>query len=70
MAAVCDVIVDLRPGSPTHKTWFAVELSAENRRSLYIPEGRTHGYHTLTDDTEIHYHTSRPYAPAFAPKGP
>jgi dTDP-4-dehydrorhamnose 3,5-epimerase len=66
LGAVYDVIVDLRPGSPTHRRWLGVELTAENRRQLYVPEGFAHGYQTLTDDTEICYQTSREYAPESA----
>ncbi len=64
--AVYDVIVDLRPHSPTHRQWIAVELSAENGRLLYCPTGCAHGYQTLVDDTELWYQTSQPYAPSSA----
>ena len=63
---VYDVIIDLRPTSPTFKRWLAIELSAENHRVLYVPEGVAHGYQTLVDDTEICYQTSRPYTAAAA----
>jgi len=53
-----DVAVDLRPDSPTRGAWVGVELSAENGRALYIPEGCAHGYQTLVDDTEMLYTTS------------
>ena len=66
MGAVYDVIVDLRPSSPTHRKWFGLELTAENRKALYIPEGFAHGYQTLADDTEITYQTSEFYAPGSA----
>ena len=66
MGAVYDVVVDLRPDSPTHKCWAAYELTAENRRQLYIPEGCAHGYQTLVDSSEITYQTSRFYAPNHA----
>ena len=62
--AVLDVIVDLREDSPTYKQWDAVELSAENRRMFYMPEGVAHGYLTLADDTEAYYHASSPWVPA------
>ena len=52
--ALLDVIVDLRPDSPTFKKWDAVELTADNRRMLYIPAGIAHGYLTLSDDTEAY----------------
>jgi dTDP-4-dehydrorhamnose 3,5-epimerase len=61
--AVWDVIVDLRPDSPTHARWQAVELTAENGRVLYVPEGFAHGYQTLVDHTETLYMISSPYAP-------
>ncbi|MGK6316181.1 dTDP-4-dehydrorhamnose 3,5-epimerase [Neorhizobium sp. DT-125] len=60
---VWDVAVDLRAGSPTFLKWHAEELSAENRRSLLIPEGFAHGFQTLTDDCELLYLHSAPYAP-------
>ena len=62
--ALLDVIVDLREDSPTFKGWDAVELSADNHRMLYMPEGIAHGYLTLVDDTEAYYHASAPWTPA------
>jgi dTDP-4-dehydrorhamnose 3,5-epimerase len=59
--AVYDVIVDLRPRSPTHKKWVGVELSAQNLRMVYVPEGFAHGYETLEDESEIYYLTSEFY---------
>jgi dTDP-4-dehydrorhamnose 3,5-epimerase len=59
--AIFDVVVDLRPESPTRAKWATVELTAENRASLYIPAGFAHGFQTLTDDVEIVYHISEPY---------
>src|SRR5262249_4125500 len=64
--AIHDVIVDLREGSPTHLRWAAVELSAENRLTLYIPEGFAHGFQTLTDNAEVVYDISRVYTPGLA----
>lgn len=61
--AILDVIVDLRPGSPTHARWLGVELTEENRSALYVPEGFAHGYQTLTDGTETLYQVSAAYAP-------
>lgn len=61
--AVYDVIVDLRDGSPTRGRWVGVELSAENGRAVYVPEGFAHGYQTLTDDAETFYLVSEFYAP-------
>ncbi|MGH0037688.1 MAG: dTDP-4-dehydrorhamnose 3,5-epimerase [Myxococcota bacterium] len=59
--AVWDAIVDLRPDSPTHLKWVAFELSAENRRMLYVPKGFGHGFVTLRDDTEVFYQMSEFY---------
>ena len=61
--AVHDVIVDVRRGSPTRWESFGVELSAENRRALYVPRGFVHGYQTLTPDAEVMYQVSDYYAP-------
>ena len=61
--AIFDVAVDLRPDSPTFKRWFGVELSAENRLALYVPEGCAHGLLTLTDDSEVLYQMSAPERP-------
>jgi dTDP-4-dehydrorhamnose 3,5-epimerase len=61
--SLLDVIVDLRADSPTFKQWDSVELSADNRRMLYMPEGIAHGYLTLTDETEAYYHASSPWLP-------
>jgi dTDP-4-dehydrorhamnose 3,5-epimerase len=64
--AAWDVIVDLRPDSPAHRRWRAVELSSANRRALYIPPGLAQGFQTLEDDTELHYLMSHPYVPSHA----
>ena len=56
-----DIIIDLRSESPTFLQWISVELSAENKRILYIPEGFAHGFQTLTDDCELIYHHSAAY---------
>ena len=61
--ALLDVIVDLRPDSPTCRQWESIELTADNRRMLYIPAGLAHGYLTLTDDAEMFYQASSPWAP-------
>jgi dTDP-4-dehydrorhamnose 3,5-epimerase len=63
MGAIYDVILDLRATSATFRQWFAVELSAENRRMLYIPEGLAHGLQTLEDHTEVFYQMSEAYHP-------
>jgi dTDP-4-dehydrorhamnose 3,5-epimerase len=61
--AIYDVAVDLRPDSATFKKWEAVELSADNRRMLYIPEGCAHGFQTLEAASEVFYQMSEVYAP-------
>jgi dTDP-4-dehydrorhamnose 3,5-epimerase len=61
--AAWDVLVDLRPGSPSYGEWFGVELTAETRRALYIPDGLAHGFQTLVADTEVFYQMSRAYVP-------
>ena len=61
--AVYDVIIDLRRHSATFKHWEAVELTSENHRMVYIPEGCAHGFQTLQDDTEVLYHMTEFYAP-------
>jgi dTDP-4-dehydrorhamnose 3,5-epimerase len=58
-----DVIVDLRPASPTCREWFGVELSAGNYRMLYVPEGFAHGFLTLENNTEVIYEVSQFYRP-------
>jgi dTDP-4-dehydrorhamnose 3,5-epimerase len=60
---VFDVIVDIRPASPSFRCWHAVELGAENRFSLFVPPGFAHGFETLVDGTEILYQMSRLHAP-------
>jgi len=61
--AIYDVIVDLRPVSPTFKRWIGVELTADNRRALFVPEGFGHGFQTLADDTDVMYQVSEFYTP-------
>lgn len=63
---IFDVIVDLRPGSKTLHRWFGVELSADNRLQVVVPEGFAHGFQTLEDDSLVHYDMSVPYAPDHA----
>lgn len=55
---IFDVIVDIRTNSPSYRQWQGFELTAANRRSLYIPEGFAHGFQTLEDDTEVFYQMS------------
>ncbi len=61
--ALYDVILDLREGSPTFGQSFGAELSAENRRMMYVPKGFAHGFFTLTDDAEAFYFVDEFYAP-------
>ena len=61
MGAIYDVIIDIRLESLTFKQWVAVELTAENRKMLYIPEGMAHGFQTLVDNTEVFYQMSEFY---------
>jgi dTDP-4-dehydrorhamnose 3,5-epimerase len=64
--ALFDVIVDLRAESPTYRQHYATELTASNRRMLFVPAGFAHGFQTLADDTEVFYQMSAPYAPGHA----
>jgi len=59
--AIYDVVVDLRPQSPTYKQWVGVTLTAGNRHMLYVPEECGHGFLTLEDDTEVFYQMSEFY---------
>ena len=61
--AIFDVVIDLRPGSPTFKQWISVELTAANRSMVYVPGDCGHGFQTLEDGTEVYYMVSQPYAP-------
>jgi dTDP-4-dehydrorhamnose 3,5-epimerase len=61
--AIYDVILDLRPESPTYKQWLGVVLTADNQKALYVPEGFAHGYQTLVDDCEVFYPVSQFYTP-------
>ena len=64
--AIWDVIIDLRPGSPTFRQWRGFELSAENQDQLYIPKGFAHGFQTLSDNAQVNYLISAFYAPEAA----
>jgi dTDP-4-dehydrorhamnose 3,5-epimerase len=66
--AIYDVIVDLRSDSRTRGAWQAFELSAGNRRLLYVPKGFAHGFQTLADNTEVHYQLTGRYAPSHSPR--
>ena len=63
MGAIHDVIVDLRPESPSFLDWIGVELDAKSRRALYVPGGFAHGFITLVDDTEVLYQMGSSYVP-------
>jgi dTDP-4-dehydrorhamnose 3,5-epimerase len=62
--ALFDVVIDLRPDSPTYKQWLGIELSGEDTKALYVPPLLAHGYQTLMDNTEVSYHTSAYYQPS------
>jgi dTDP-4-dehydrorhamnose 3,5-epimerase len=66
MGALFDVIVDVRPGSKTRKQWAGFELTADNRRMLYAPEGVAHGFITLAENTEVFYQMSESFHPECA----
>ena len=61
--SIYDVIIDIRPDSPTFKQWIAKELSADNHLMFYVPGEFAHGYQTLEDRTEVSYQTTAYYAP-------
>jgi dTDP-4-dehydrorhamnose 3,5-epimerase len=60
---IYDVIIDIRPDSPTYRQHFGIELTADNRRGLLVPEGFAHGLQTLVDGTEVSYLVSEFYTP-------
>jgi dTDP-4-dehydrorhamnose 3,5-epimerase len=64
--AIYDVIVDLRRRSPTYREWFGVELTQDNGRMLYVPEGMAHGFQTLEPQSEVFYQMSREFVPSAA----
>ena len=64
--AICDVVVDLRAGSPTYGRWEQFELTGDNGRQLYIPAGFAHGFQCLTDSCEVFYQMSEFYHPELA----
>jgi dTDP-4-dehydrorhamnose 3,5-epimerase len=64
--AIFDVAVDLRPGSPTYCRWYATELSAANRRMLFVPVGLAHGFQTLLAESEVLYQMGHTYVPQAA----
>lgn len=61
--SIYDVAVDIRKGSPTFGDWFGIELTAENKKQLLIPEGFAHGFMTITEDVEVQYKVDELYAP-------
>ena len=61
--SMLDVIVDIQSNSPTYKEWIAIELSAENKRMIFIPKGFAHGFLTLDDNTELQYKVDEYYSP-------
>jgi dTDP-4-dehydrorhamnose 3,5-epimerase len=61
--AAFDVLLDLRPDSPSYRRWHGVELSSANRRSVYAPRGVAHGFQTLLDGSELLYLIDVPFAP-------
>jgi dTDP-4-dehydrorhamnose 3,5-epimerase len=63
--AIYDVIIDLRPESSTYRQWLGTELTADNRRMIYIPGGFAHGYQILMDETEVFYQVGAFYAPRY-----
>jgi dTDP-4-dehydrorhamnose 3,5-epimerase len=63
--AIYDVVIDLRPSSPAYKVYLSIELTAENRQALYIPEMCAHGFQTLTDDAEVFYQMGAFYSPEY-----
>jgi dTDP-4-dehydrorhamnose 3,5-epimerase len=63
---IWDVIIDIRPQSPTFRQWHSFELSDQNGSQLYIPKGFAHGFQTLSDNAQVNYLISEAYAPASA----
>lgn len=66
MGSIYDVVADVRPDSPTYLKWLGIELSAANRRTLYVPKGIAHGFQTLVDHSEVFYQMSTGYVPEAA----
>jgi len=65
MGAIYDVIIDIRPNSTTYKKWISAELTDENRKMIYVPQGFAHGFMTLMDDTEVFYQMSEFFMPEY-----
>jgi dTDP-4-dehydrorhamnose 3,5-epimerase len=64
--AIYDVVIDLRPESPTHRQWISVELTQANHKAVYVPAGCAHGFQTLTDNAEVFYQISQLHHPEAA----
>lgn len=64
--AIYDVVLDLRPASPTREKWFAAELTPANHKMLYVPEGCAHGFQSLQDESTVFYQISAAYHPESA----
>ncbi len=64
--SIYDVIVDMRPESATFKQWLSLELSAENRRMIYVPTGIAHGFQSLVENSEVFYMVSEFYRPEYS----
>jgi len=62
--AIYDVVVDLRPGSPTYRTWLSFDLDGDSQDSIYIPPGCAHGFQALTEPADTSYRINRPYDPS------
>ena len=62
---IFDVVVDLRPGSPTYRRWLAFDLDGDEQTSIFIPPGCAHGFQALTATADISYRIDRPYDPSF-----
>jgi dTDP-4-dehydrorhamnose 3,5-epimerase len=62
--AILDVLVDLRPASPTYRNWESFELRGDEQVSLYVPAGCAHGFQALTDPADVSYRIDRPHDPA------
>lgn len=65
LGSLYDVMVDVRPGSATYRQWVGVELTSDNHKMVYIPEGFAHGYQTLEDNTEVTYQVSQFFSPDY-----
>ena len=66
LGSIYDVIIDIRKESKTYMQWFACELTVENKKMLYVPEGVAHGFQTLADNTEVFYQMSEFYQPKYS----